>query len=46
MYKFELSKEQVEMVLYALSKMDRDLNSDYDEFKDLYLKMVEVEQNK
>lgn len=46
MYEFKLNEKEMELMLYALSKMDRDLNSDYDEFKDLYLKMVEVEQNK
>lgn len=37
MYEFKLNEKEMEMVLYALSKMDRDLNSNYEEYKELFM---------
>ena len=37
MYEFKLNEKEIEMVLYALSKMDRDLNSNYEEYKELFI---------
>ena len=40
MYEFKLNEKEMEMVLYALSKMDKDENSNYEEYKELFLKLV------
>ena len=40
MFKVELNEKEMEMVLYALSKMDKDENSNYKEYKELFLKLV------
>ena len=46
MYEFKLNEKEMEMVLYALGKMDRDENNNYEEFKELFLKIADFEQNK
>ena len=46
MYEFKLNEKERDMVLYAISKMDVDKNSDYEEFKELFLKIKDFESNK
>lgn len=46
MYEFKLNEKERDMILYAISKMDIDKNSDYEEFKELFLKIKDFESNK
>lgn len=45
-YEIILNEEERDMVLYAISKMDRENKENYEKFKDLFLKIKDFENNK